>query len=451
MTDYFDGVSLDGTGKSIAVLNDTVYAVWSGEPTDSTTNIYFAKSINNGLSFSTDLIVYQGPDSIAHIFPSIAVAQNGNIYITWTAVSNNEKNWNIWFTKSINGGSTFQTPTQITTSNSCLYSCIGAYDDNVYILYTNMANYPCLDYYFVRSINNGLSFESPIQINDAPCTGYVEIDKTSSLTIDASGNIYLAWTDGRRANGNGDIFFAKSTDSGQSFSANVMVNDVSQPGADSVQFMPSIAVEGNNVYVSFTDERLGSDWTNKRVYMAKSIDGGSTFATESFLAGYTGTCKFHDIAVSPSGKLSVAICAHIAPYLGVWLYESTDGGNNFSTPVALCYTFNAGHSDINIVSNSDEEVFALWIDSREGAGINNVYFSKTDLGVNINESNFDNESFIVYPNPTNSLFTVSTPNNVANIEITVCNLQGQIIYKKAHSNTSNVNIDLEIPQGVYFV
>lgn len=450
-TDYIYGVSIDGAAKRIAVLNDTVYACWQGKSTDTTSALYFAKSVNNGLTFSADITVFAGPDSIVHALPSLAVSQNGDIYITWTAVSNNENYWNIWFAKSNDGGNTFQTPTHITTSNVCLYSCVGAYNNNTYILYTDMTNYPCLDYYFVRSTNSGLSFESPVQINDAPCAGYVELDKTSSIAIDASGNIYLAWIDGRRATGFGDVFFAKSTDSGQSFSANVMVNDVSQPGADSVQYLPSIAVEGNNVYVSFTDARLGSDWTNKRVYMAKSTDGGSSFATESFLAGFTGTCKFHDIAVSPSGKLSVAVCAFIAPNWGVWLYESTDGGNNFSTPVALCDTFNAGFSDVNIVSNSDEEILALWVDFREGVDTANVYFSKTDLGVSIHESNFDSESFRVYPNPTNSLFTVSTPNDVANIEIIVCDLQGQIIYKKAHGNTSNVNVDLDISQGIYFV
>ena len=449
-TDYHD-VAVDAAGKRIAVLNDTVYAVWEGHLTNNTSNIYFAKSVDKGLTFSADLNVFAGPDSILHIIPSIAVAQNGDIYITWTAVSNNDSYYNIWFTKSIDGGSTFPPPTHITTSNVCMFSCIGVYNNNVYMFYADGSNYPSVNYYFIRSTNGGLSFESPIIINDASGTGNIEFDKLTSITIDASGIIYLAWIDGRRATGNGDVFFAKSTDSGQSFSTNVMVNDINQPGADAVQCSPSIAAEGSNVYVSFFDRRLGSGWENTRVYMAKSTDGGSTFSTESFLAGHRGTCSFHDITMSPSGKLSVAICAHIIPKWGVWLYESTDGGNNFSTPVALCDTFNVNPKDINIVSNSDNEILALWIDHREGVDIKNIYFAKTDLTVNIHELNFDNKSFRVYPNPTNGSFTVSTPNNNANIEITICNLQGQIIYKKAYSNTSNVNIDLEIPQGVYFV
>ena len=292
----YNEVSLDGAAKSIAVLNDTVYAVWSGEPTDTTSNIYFAKSINEGSSFSADLNIFQGPDSILHTLPSLAVAQNGNIYITWTAVSNNENDYNIWFIKSTDGGNTFQTPIHITTNNAFFYSCIGAYNNNVYIFYADASNYPVADYYFVRSTNNGDSFESPIQINDAPCIGNIEFDGLSTLAIDASGNIYLAWVDGRRANGNGDIFFAKSTDSGQSFSANIIVNDVSQPGADSVQYKPSIAVDtSNNVYISFTDKRLGDNWINNRAYMAKSNNGGSTFATESLLVDYDGTCYFHNI------------------------------------------------------------------------------------------------------------------------------------------------------------
>ncbi|HPW66392.1 MAG TPA: T9SS type A sorting domain-containing protein [Salinivirgaceae bacterium] len=450
-TDYHE-VSVDAAGKRIAVLNDTVYAIWEGWLTDTTSNIYFVKSVDKGLTFSEDLPIFAGPDSILHLIPSIAVAQNGDIYIAWNAASNNESYWNIWFTKSSDGGSTFLTPTHITTSNACMFPCVGAYNNNVYIFYAEGSNFPNMNYHFVRSTNGGISFESPIQVNDESGTGDIEFDKLTSMTIDTSGIIYLAWIDGRRATGQGDVFFAKSTDNGQSFSSNVMVNDINQSGADSVQGSPSIAAEGNNVYVSFVDRREGSGWENARVYMAKSTDGGNTFSTESYLVGHTGTCSFHDVTVSLNGKLSVAICSHIMPTgFGVWLYESTDGGNNFSTPLALSDAFSNNFSAINIISNSDNEILALWKDSREGDDIENIYFAKTDLGVKIDELNFDNESFCIYPNPTNGSFSVSTQNNNTNIEISICNLQGQIIYKKAYSDTSNVNIDLEIPQGVYFV
>lgn len=294
--------------------------------------------------------------------------------------------------------------------------------------------------------------KTPIQVNDASGTGDMDFDKLTSMTIDASGAIYLAWIDGRREKGQGDVYFAKSTDNGQTFGSNVMVNDINQQGADSIQNSPSIAAEGNNVYISFTDQRFGSGWENRKVYMAKSTDGGNTFSTESYLAGYTETCSYHDVAVSPNGKLSVAICGNIMPTgFGIWLYESTDGGNNFSTPVALSDAFSNNFAHINIISNSDNEVLGLWIDNRDGDDIQNIYFAKTDLGTNSHELKFDNELFSVYPNPTKGSFTVSTSKNNADIEIAICNMQGQIIYKKAYRGTSNINIDLDAPQGVYFV
>lgn len=446
----YNKVSLDGTGKSIVVLDDTVYVVWQGEPTDTTSNIYFSKSIDGGLTFSADLNIFQGSNSIYHVFPSLAVDNSGVIYITWTAVSNNENDYNIWVAKSTNGGISFQAPTQITTTNSFMYSCIGVYNNNVYIFYADGSVYPYVDYYFVYSANNGQSFSTPMQINDVACTGNVYYSDLTTIAIDSAGYIHLAWVDGRRALGHGDIFYAKSSDNGQNFSANVMVNDINQSGADSAQYMPSIAVyDINNVYVSFTDLRLGNDWPSSRVYMAKSINGGSTFSSESFLAGHNGTCKSHNIATSPSGKLSVAICAHIMPNWGVWLFESIDGGNNFSTPVALCDTFTIDYGDIRIILNSNDEAFTIWKDNRNS--IENIYFAKTDIGESIIESNIENE-YIIYPNPTNNAFSIKMPSSNTKSEISIYNIQGQEIYHKSNNNSiSNVNIDIDMPQGIYIV
>ena len=446
---YFN-MSIDGSAKTIAIVNDSVYAVWIGNPIESTSNIYFSKSINKGETFATEVNVFDGPATSLHALPSLAVNQNKNIYVIWTAITNDENDWNIWFAKSIDYGATFETPIHVTTNNGSVFSCIGTFNDNIYIFYADAINYPMANYYFVRSTNNGDSFDAPIQINDAPCIGEVEFDGLTAITIDETGNIYLAWVDGRREDGHGDIFFAKSIDSGQSFSDNIMVNDVSNLlVADSVQYLPSIAVDNSdNIYISFTDKRLGSDWQLSRAYIAKSSNGGDSFETETLLAGNNEVCISHDIATNLSGKLSAAICTHISPSWAVWLYESTNGGDDFSTPVALSDNFNYEYSDVRIVLNPEGEVYSMWKDNREGS--TNIYFTRTDIETNILEIG-QNDDYAIYPNPTNGSIFISFPSNDSNSEITVYDLQGQVIYKKDHSNVSQINIDLDIPQGIYFV
>ena len=183
----------------------------------------------------------------------------------------------------------------------------------------------------------------------------------------------------------------------------------------------------------------------------KSIDGGTTFSTEVLLAGYNEQCYFHNIVTNSTGKLYATICAHSAPNFAVWLYESTDGGTSFSPPIALSdASKNYQFREVHITIGADDDVYALWADNR--AGFYNVYFVKADmsLSVDILESNFNNE-FVLYPNPTSGSFNVKTSQKEIPLEITVFDLQGHILYKRSYNNTSNVNIDINMSQGIYLV
>jgi len=446
----YEDVDIDAGSKSIAVLNDTVYTVYNASPTETSSNVYFSKSVDGGLSFANEISVSTGTTPMTTTLPVIAVDQNGTIYITWTGITGINEVWNIWFTKSSNGGATFQDPIMISTQNAFAYSSMGTFGNSVYIFYADAANYPCADYYFVRSTNNGQSFENAVQINDAPCADGIYFSNLTAMDIDASGNIYLAWVDGRRTNGNGDIFMSQSTDNGANFSSNVMVNSMSSLGVDSAQYYPDITVDAaQNVYISFVDMKLGNDWPNHRVYLTKSIDGGSTFAPEALLDGYENVCKNHNIATTEQGKLVAVMCAAGLTGWSVWLRESSDGGSSFSTPVALSNTQSTNDfSDLHISTGPNENVYAIWKDGREGPM--NVYFARTDNPVSIEEA-FSADEYLIYPNPTNGQFSIAFETTVTEVEIAIVDLLGKLISTYTYSNTSTVNLELNQSAGVYYV
>lgn len=489
---YFDG---DGTTYLSVPLNDDfnfgtdnfTIDYWVKFESLSTLDFVFADSINGsgttGSIYGTGMNFYfYNPQSTICYYNNGSYI--GNTYSTWFPTTDqwfhvagvrHENTWMVFIdgvqvntgyhdgsvesnyqaeaitklARSVDGGVTFQEMSEVSSGNAEFFPSIAVFEDNIYIFYADPASYPMADYYFIRSTDGGNSFGDPLQINDQPCSASVEFDGVNSIAVDAAGNIYLVWVDGRRVNGQGDIFFSKSTDNGQSFSANVMVNDISQPGADSIQYLPSIAVENSNtLYVSFTDKRLGNDWTHHRSYLAKSTDGGSTFSSEALLADYDEICKHHDIAVTQTGTLYAVLCAHVMPHWGVWLFESTDGGFSFSNPVALCDTFNYSYSDVNIILDNNEDIFALWQDNR--TGVENIYFAKTDLGTSVPATTFEKEVRL-FPNPTSGSFTVELPDSDGNYELCISNLQGRIIYEKSVAGVSELKIDLPVPPGVYFV
>ena len=451
-TQSYVKINMDGGGKQLSVLKDTVFVIWQGQPTKTSTNIYFTKSIDKGATFGVEKSIFELSDSIDYWFPTMSTSQNGDIHVAVNEVTNNEVDYNILYAKSVDGGKTFPIHRKITTNKLSAFPCIGSFGNNVYIFYAQVLKYPKLDYYFVRSTDNGNSFGSPIKINDAECqSDSMEFDGITSMFVDKTGKIYLAWVDGRRSTGKGDIFLAKSVDNGITFSPNIMVNDINQQGADSAQYLPSVVADGlGNVYVSFTDKRLGKDWSNNRAYFSRSYDSGSTFVTEKYLGGEHGVTKHHNIAVNSLGLFYAALCVNVSPLWGTWIFESEDKGNSFSIGVSLCSVMNADYSDLKIIAGEDDEIYSIWKDSREGNDINNVYFARTNNATGFSKVD-NNSEIIIYQNPSSGSVLLKLPGVNKNVEVTVYSLNGQVVYRKTEANTSELSLDLKMPTGIYFV
>jgi hypothetical protein len=448
----YSSISTADNDKNIAVLDENVYTVWMGESETVPSGIYFAKSSNNGQTFGPEVTVAAGSESLIVVFPSITVAADGTIYIAFNAVTNGEEYWNIWFTKSVDGGISFETPTVITTANSFAFPNIAAFGNNVYILFADAANYPMADYYLVSSPNKGDSFGEPLQVNDATCQTGIEFDGISSICVDDEGVLYLAWIDGRDLANNGDVYFAKSTDSGATISANVMVNDPGSSGITASQHKVAIAVYEDMVYISFSDRRLGEDFSDYRGYLSVSSNGGASFTSETLLGGNDFPCKFNDLTVSPTGKLFIGLCSSIDDFWNVYIQESSDGGTSFSEPLVIndntTPTFD--FSDLRIVTNDLGELFAFWKDNREGADDYNLYFARTDIGSEISSILAEYE-ISIYPNPASQSFSIKVSETNTDFELCITNLQGQVVYRELYTNSSQADLMLDIPAGIYFI
>jgi hypothetical protein len=202
------------------------------------------------------------------------------------------------------------------------------------------------------------------QVNDQ--SGNVaQSDEQPALAV-AGNSVYLAWRDVRN-DSQGDIFFTRSEDDGQTWGANIQIND-DPSGAE--QSAPRLASRGNDVYIVWYDERGG---TEGDVYFDRSTDGGQSFGLDQ---------QVNDNAISAAGYPAIATGAgsrlHVTwPTSRTFIYAtySTDAGVSWAESVLvggadLGATI-TGYPAPGIATNGSGEIYTVWQDTR------NAFF---DLG-----------------------------------------------------------------------
>jgi hypothetical protein len=92
------------------------------------------------------------------------------------------------------------------------------------------------------------------------------------------GNLYVNWTDQRRGENDTDVWLARSTNGGKTWSKPLRVNN-DPPGKH--QFLTWMAIDQTTgyLYIVFYDRRAYDDLRTD-VYLAVSKDGGKTFSNE---------------------------------------------------------------------------------------------------------------------------------------------------------------------------
>jgi Neuraminidase (sialidase) len=109
------------------------------------------------------------------------------------------------------------------------------------------------------------------------------------MASDANGAVYVLWNSNATPAAPGRIYFSRSTDNGNTWSAKV---DVSAAPAGAHHSFPAIAATGNgNVGISWMDARAANGGLDRwNVYYRSSANGGSTWSSEvdasPFVSGF---------------------------------------------------------------------------------------------------------------------------------------------------------------------
>lgn len=271
----FDGNSLAVVPISSSPYNGYVYTAYTRWSPPYP--IVVSYSTDGGNNFSSEIQISSPSANHIDQGAKLQTGPNGEIYCVWieSNLSNNNIEDKIGFSKSLNGGAGWTTPTTPITISGI----------------------------------RGTLLSTNIRVNSFP-----------SLAVDCSGGvrngyIYITWAQKglAPAGSDADICFAYSSDGGTSFSNPVRVNtDAINNGKQ--QFMPAISCDGvsGDISIVFYDTRDFSSQDSCNTYLALSNDGGTNWINVNIsdvpqspkpLAGYAEGYFTDYISISSSGGI----------------------------------------------------------------------------------------------------------------------------------------------------
>jgi hypothetical protein len=256
-----------------------------------------------------------------------------------------------------------------------------SYADNGIIDNNNVNNYnQTLDFnnkYYDRQF-----IKNTAAVNISSNEGNSEIPEEAM----SGNNIYIAWIDD--TSGNRDVFFRKSIDQGKTFGDTVNLSNM-LGGAYNVQI---IAIYN---YVFVVWEHTPDN--NGQIFFKRSVDYGNTFDKTVSLGNNTGFYGLPQISAAVSSNEeknnSNRINSRINIYTiwhdssnGIVLRKSIDGGETFDKAISLSKKYSLSFYPQLAVSSAN--VYATWI-STQNLGTknetNNIVFSRsTDAGNTFN-------------------------------------------------------------------
>ena len=281
-------------------VSNNIYIAWT-DTRNGNNDVFFSKSTDGGLSFSANVRVNDVTTN-SQSEPSLAVDPTNNhvIHVVWTDTRSAVNGPDIFYINSTDGGLSFNPASlRINTDATALEQgaprVAVAPDRSVDVVWRdprNAAKGP--DIYFAKSTDIGATWTPPVIVND---DAGAAVQAEPRIAINQTGAIFVAWTDSRSANTASDIYATRSTNGGASFAANIRVNDDQGPVQ---QLAPSLAVRGSRVQLAWQDFRRGGPYPYD-VYSASSTDGLTWSSNVRVTTDSTGTFVFN-----PSAGLDAA-------------------------------------------------------------------------------------------------------------------------------------------------
>jgi hypothetical protein len=229
--------------------------------------------------------------------------------------------------------------------------------------------------YYVRSSDFGKSFSAPIQVNSQPdsaiATGTI---RGAQLAVGRNGRVHVAWNGSdaatpkappnpRTNRPSSPMLYTRSSPNGSAFEPqrNLITATTNLDGGGSL----AADLKGG-VYVAWHGNAVGDDGSeaNRRVWLARSLDDGTTFEPERAVSSQsTGACGCCGLRIASSPTGTVHLLYRSAAQMSnrdVYALSSRDRGQSFESERLHPWSIAACPMTSMYIASARDHVLGAW-------------------------------------------------------------------------------------------
>jgi len=358
-----DWLALDTTSSK---FRGNVYVAWTDFSVGNGAFILFARSTDGGQTFFAPSVLspIDGSQLVQDAY--ISVGPNGEVWVSY--LDSHFGGSGITVTKSVDGGVTFSALKPAVLFKEIAATFTGgngvradsfpatAVDKNgtYHLVYAAVSPGQALDrsdIYYVRSSDGGLTFGTPVRLNDDATT---TSQWSPAIAATADGRIAVKWWDRRNDPLNDsltDVYMTVSTDGGATFGKNIRVTDhnwvfgPSELGSYHGDY-DGMAGDAGNFHLSWSDER-GSDPDVYYATLSSAATAGPDFnvsAQSVYASVRAGEAATYDLATSASNGFAGPLSLSASPSVPGLSYSFSSSSVAAGQPALLTVSATAAVS-----------------------------------------------------------------------------------------------------------
>jgi len=376
---------------------NNVYVVWSdGSPGNY--EIFFSKSTDGGFSFDSTINLSNnlGPYSLPRM-----VVNDNNVYATWYDYTPGSSD--VFFAKSNDNGETFETINLSKNLGPSFNPWIAASEDKVFVVWTDGTrdvievfgeraeeivlegidvSFGIQDIFIAASQDGGINFKI-FSLSDP------NVESWNPRMIMHEDKIYVVWNG--RIEDTVNIYFSVSKDGGLSFSEPVNVSRSSSTSTDA-----GLTVSGKNLYIIWKEQ----DSENTDIFFSKTMDDGINFIKPVNISKNGKATITRDTQISAYQDNVYVVWFENEPDGNVYFVKSDDAGDHFENTISIGVS--NGTSEFSQIATYKDQVYVIWNDNAKGnfdVFLRASFDNGTTFGSIKNISNDNNDSLLFILGP----------------------------------------------------